>query len=383
MAVNGTLGFDAAATYAVNVNPSTASFATVSGTATLGGATVNAIFAPGTYISKQYTILNAGSISGTFGTLANTNLPANFSDTLSYDATHAYLNLTLTFSPTAFGSGLNQNQQNVGNTLSNYFNSTGGIPLAFGTLNGNGLTQTAGEPGANVPQAGFAAMGQFINAMMDGAGGSGGQGGGASGFADEGANAYAPKRKLSRAQADAYAAVTPRDRAALPFASRWNVWATGYGGNATINGDAATGSHSTSTRVYGTAVGADYRATPDTRFGFAAGGAGTNFTVDSALGGGRADVFQLGAYARHTMGAAYLAGAIAYAWQDITTDRTLTVSGTDKLRANFKANALSARLEGGWRYGMLPVAVTPHCRARPSICRPMRKPRRRAATSSH
>ena len=46
MTVNGTLGFNAASTYLVNVNPTTASFANVSGTATLGGATVNAIFAP-------------------------------------------------------------------------------------------------------------------------------------------------------------------------------------------------------------------------------------------------------------------------------------------------------------------------------------------------
>ncbi len=95
MTVNGTLGFNAASTFAVNVNPTTSSFANVSGAATLGGATVNAIFAPGSYIQKQYTILNAGTVNGTFGTLTNTNLPSNFSDTLSYDATHAYLNLIL------------------------------------------------------------------------------------------------------------------------------------------------------------------------------------------------------------------------------------------------------------------------------------------------
>jgi uncharacterized protein with beta-barrel porin domain len=196
--------------------------------------------------------------------------------------------------------------------------------------------------------------------MMDNAGGGNGSQSGASGFTGEDANAYAPKRKLSPQQTEAYAAVTPTDRMAAPFAPRWNVWATGYGGNSSINGDAATGSHSTSTRVYGTAVGADYRATHDTRFGFALGGAGTNFAVDGALGGGRADVFQLGAYARHTIGAAYVAGALAYAWQDITTDRTVTVSGTDKLRAELKANALSARIESGWRYAISPVAVTPY-----------------------
>ena len=49
------------------LNPATASFANVTGTATLSGATVNAFFANGSYISKQYTILTAGGISGTFG----------------------------------------------------------------------------------------------------------------------------------------------------------------------------------------------------------------------------------------------------------------------------------------------------------------------------
>ena len=95
MTVNGTLGLNAATTYLVNVNPTTASFATVSGVATLGGATVNASFAPGSYISRQYTILTAGSVTGSFGTLANTNLPMNFHDSLSYDASDVYLNLGL------------------------------------------------------------------------------------------------------------------------------------------------------------------------------------------------------------------------------------------------------------------------------------------------
>jgi autotransporter-associated beta strand protein len=68
LTVNGVLGFTAGSTYAVNVNPTTSSFAHVTGTATLGGATVNAIYAGGGgYVSKQYTILTAGVVSGTFG----------------------------------------------------------------------------------------------------------------------------------------------------------------------------------------------------------------------------------------------------------------------------------------------------------------------------
>ena len=356
LTVNGNLTFNAGSSYNIEVSPSAADRTNVIGTAALGGAVVNATYVPGSYVAKQYTILNATvARTGFFSALNNINMPAAISTALSYDANNVYLDLTLNF--VIPGSGLNANQRNVGNALTNSFNTNGGIAGAFAALSADGLSQASGEPGASIPTAGFAAMNQFINAMMDGPGGNGGFGA-PLGFAEE--NAYAPKPKLSRAQTEAYAAVTPRDRAAIPFTSRWNIWATGYGGNSTNNGDATTGSHSTSTRVYGTAVGADYRATPDTRFGFALGGAGTNFTVDNALGGGRADVFQAGAYARHTMGAAYIAAAVAYAWQDITTDRTVTVSGTDKLHAELQANALSARLESGWRYAMPAFAVTPY-----------------------
>jgi uncharacterized protein with beta-barrel porin domain len=78
--------------------------------------------------------------------------------------------------------------------------------------------------------------------------------------------------------------------------------------------------------IYGTAVGADYRLSPDTLAGFALAGGGTNFSVNGA-GYGRSDLFQAGAFIRHNLGAAYLSGALAYGWQDVTTDRTLTVSG--------------------------------------------------------
>ena len=40
---------------------------------------------------------------------------------------------------------------------------------------------------------------------------------------------------------------------------------------------------------------------------------------------------------------------LAYGWQDITTDRTVTIAGIDRLRAQFNANAWSGRVEGGYR----------------------------------
>jgi len=83
MTVSGSLAFQSGAQYLVQINPATASFATVTGAATPGGATVNAIFANGSYIAKKYIILTAaGGVNGTFGTLVNTNLPANFNSSL-------------------------------------------------------------------------------------------------------------------------------------------------------------------------------------------------------------------------------------------------------------------------------------------------------------
>src|SRR5207248_1523550 len=80
---------------------------------------------------------------------------------------------------------------------------------------------------------------------------------------------------------------------------------------------------------------ADYRIAPNTLAGFALAGGGTNFSVGNGLGSGRSDLFQAGAYARHTMGAAYVAAALAYGWQDVTTNRTVTLAGLDQLQARF------------------------------------------------
>jgi uncharacterized protein with beta-barrel porin domain len=109
------------------------------------------------------------------------------------------------------------------------------------------------------------------------------------------------------------------------------------------------GSNNATSSIYGTAVGADYLISPNTLAGFALAGGGTNFGVNG-LGGGRSDLFQAGAYVRHTAGAAYLTAALAYGWQDITTDRIVTIAGVDHLRAEFNANAYSGRLEGGERF---------------------------------
>lgn len=137
------------------------------------------------------------------------------------------------------------------------------------------------------------------------------------------------------------------------------MWTAGYGGSQRTDGDAVTGWNDTRSSIYGTAVGADYRFSADTIAGFALGGGGTNFSVNG-LGTGRSDLFQAGAFVRHNVGAVYLAGALAYGWQDITTDRAVTVAGVDQLRARFNANAWSGRIEGGYRFVSRGFGWTPY-----------------------
>jgi uncharacterized protein with beta-barrel porin domain len=94
--------------------------------------------------------------------------------------------------------------------------------------------------------------------------------------------------------------------------------------------------------------------------GFALGGGGSNYGVAGGLGTGRAEMFQAGLFAKHIMGAAYIAGGLGYTFQNVTTDRTVTVAGTDMLRATFNANTFSARGEGGYRVATPLVGVTPY-----------------------
>ncbi len=353
LAISGNLAFQSGARYLVDVNPATASFVNVTGAATLGGATVNAAFAGGN-VGRRYTILTAGSVSGAFNPRVDTNLSSNFRTELSYDATHAYLNLTLSFVPPP-GSGLSGNQQNVGNAIANSFNGNGSISLVHGSLTADGLTQASGETAAGAQQTGFQAMGQFTGLLTDPIGTS-------RETAASGPPAYADGGPAGAAR-DAFAMLA-KAPPARTFEQRWSVWAAGFGGSQTTDGNAAQGSNSATSRLFGTAAGAEYAFSPRTLAGFALAGGGTSFSVTGG-GTGRSDLFQAGAYLRHTNGPSYITAALAYGWQDVTTDRTVTLAGVDRLRAEFNANAWSGRIEGGYRlvapwaggFGLTPYAA--------------------------
>ncbi|KRR22997.1 hypothetical protein CQ14_01620 [Bradyrhizobium lablabi] len=354
--VAGSLTFTAASSYMVEISGASSDLTVVTGVATLGGAIV--VVVPTGTVTKQYTILTAtGGVAGTFNPVVSSASP-NLNASLSYDLNNVYLNIAL-----GYGSGLNVNQQNVANTLTNFFNTTGGIPAAFASLSSAGLTQVSGELATGSQQATFDAMNLFLSLISDPfvAGRSGGIGGnaGAVPFAEESALGYAAKKPGTAR--DAFAKFPTKADVARNdlFDQRWSVWGSAYGGGSNTSGNAALGSNDATARVFGFAVGADYRFSPDTLAGFALAGGGTNFSV-SGFGSGRSDLFQAGAFVRHNMGAAYITAAAAYGWQDVTTERTVTVAGFERLRAQFNANAYSGRVEGGYRYTTPWMGITPY-----------------------
>ncbi|MEW6641749.1 MAG: autotransporter domain-containing protein [Pseudomonadota bacterium] len=337
LSISGNLALASAATYAISLDATKSSITYVSGQAAPGGATVSASFIGGSSVAKRYTILTAdGGVSGSFNGAVNATLPTNFKASTSYDPTHAYLTLALDVGPNA-----TRNQRSVGAVLSNYFDRNGSIPLAWGAMSPASLSQIAGETATGAQQTTFNAMNLFMGTMADPS--AAGRGQGACGAADLPVKA-------------------PRGAGC---AQPWSVWASGFGGSQTTDGNAVTGSSAATGNVYGTAVGADYRISPNTAAGFALGGGGTNFSV-KGMGAGRSDLFQAGAYVRHDNGPAYVTAAVAAGWQDVTMDRTVAITGVDRLHAAFSALAYSGRVESGYRF-VAPVAggvgLTPYAAA--------------------
>jgi autotransporter-associated beta strand protein len=355
--VQGNLAFQSGALYLVQLSSTSSTSARVSGTATLGG-NVGVAFAPGSTVMKRYTILTAaGGVSGAFDGVA---APGGLVGTVATDATDAILNFALDYGAK---NTLNVNQQNVASTLANFFNANGGISAVFTSLTPSGLTQASGEVATGSQAATFEAMNLFLGLLtdpfIDGRSSGAATGGGAQGYVDEDSTLAYAARKPGAARA--FANIPTKAAAArnAPFDNRWSVWGAAYGGGANSDGNAALGSNAATTRAFGFAAGADYRISPSLLAGFALAGGGTNFAV-TGFGGGRSDLFQAGAFVRGNLGAAFVTAAAAYGWQDITTDRTVTIAGVDHLRAEFNANAWSGRLEGGYRFATPWMGLTPY-----------------------
>ena len=376
MTVVGNLSFQSGAIYLVQVTPTANSATNVVGapaTATIGGGTVVANLPLGTDHVSHTLLTAAGGRTGTF---AGLRVNGDFDGTasLTYDPNHVFLTIVgdeLLATP----PGANVNQQNVVNSINNFIlNSPANTELPpqfqiLANLSGpallNALTQLDGEVATGAERAAFQLTNSFLTLLTDPIGCGG-------------------------ANASALLAVSPyactHSRSALPFAAEeearlppdialayasvfkappkptfeqhWSSWGSAYGGSNVSNGNATIGSNNVTTDIFGFAAGMDYNFTPDLLAGFALAGAGTNWGLANGLGNGRSDAFQVGARVISWFGPAYVKGALAFTNNWFTTNRTAL---GDQLTANFGGQSYGTRIEGGYRYFVLPaLGVTPY-----------------------
>lgn len=361
------LTMTAASTYLVQVWGTLSDKAVITGIAAIAGKVSVDALARLTS-TTTYTIINAGTLTGTFDTVSLTN---NFARNvrLSYVGNDVLLTLDPGLLSPILPGNASINHRNVAAGIDNALEGGAAMPASFNglfTVSGNNLlnalTQISGETTTGSQQTTFDAMTQFMGLLSDPfTAGRGGTVPAPFAFAEDDALAYAPDgRKRTRPERDAFAMFAKAPPRA--YEARWNVWAAGFGGSRTTDGNTALGSNRTTGNIAGAAVGADYWFSPETVAGFALAGSGTSFSVAGG-GSGQSDLFQAGAFVRHNFASSYITATAAYGWQDIRTDRLITLVGTERLRANFNANAFSGRIEAGNRW-LLPelggVGLTPY-----------------------
>lgn len=144
------------------------------------------------------------------------------------------------------------------------------------------------------------------------------------------------------------------------FQPCWSIWVTPYGGYTSMTGNTFAGSHDTTVKSGGMISGIDYRFAPGGVVGAALAAGTTWWGLSDNLGGGRSDSFKVGAYASQRFNTAYISAAVAFGWQQVSTNRTVTISGTDQFGADFSAKGIGGRAEIGNRFDYRGTGVTPY-----------------------
>ncbi len=267
---------------------------------------------------------------------------------------------TFAITPGTLGSALDStgttNQLAVRDTLNDFLSGGGTLPLSYEVLAlltpaelAVALDQLSGETATGVTRAGSQAMNSFLDLVA-----SDHTGPGVVRLSQEDTDntvsvmGYAEEIRSARGSAAATAAAAA---ATMPEISRWTVWAAGFGGYGVTQGDVAAGTHTASTVDFGYAIGFERHVSADTLFGFAISGGGTNFSLADSLGSGRSAMLQAALYGKTDFDQLYLASSAAYGAHAVTTDRFLTIGGTDHLRGEFIGQNVAASLEAGYHMG--------------------------------
>jgi autotransporter-associated beta strand protein len=359
MNIQGSLVLSSSAAYIVTVNGSQNSTTKVSGTASIAGSNLS-ILANNVVLGQSYALLSSTSaLSGTFAT--TTVLGTDDKARINYGsngvaATFSPAQVSPSVLPAGFASFINAVNNNP--ALSGLFANLSPGALQVAASQASGQSNSGGTISVASLQNSFATT--LLNPNIGSRGGTVGAFGPALGFAPDPVD-QAPGQKVIY---DALVPSEPLDalmRSLQPYYSH-SVWASAYGGYSKFTGASDVGSPTSTNYGGGIASGIDYRFGPNTVAGLAVGGGSTSWNLSTG-GGGTGNVFQVGAYGSQRSGNAYLSGSLAYVFDWMTTNRTVTSPAIATLSANFLASGPTGRLETGYRFPTPEMGITPYVAA--------------------
>jgi len=364
--ISGSLTMTAASYYLVTVNGSSTSTTNVTGTATITGANLALASTSAIKTSSSFIVLTAtGGVTGTFNTQALYETSSGLYKVASIKTIDGGTEVQVTFAPATLSATLPPGFASFQNAINAAANN-GTLPPALQDLfllspsalqtaasQLSGLSSTALVPVVTNMQSAFTST--LLNPNIGWRGGAVGSFGPALGFAPE---TQTPQQQPLYNTAAPSEPLDALMRSLNPYYSH-SVWASLYGGYSSITGSSDIGSPHATIGAGGIASGMDFRLGPDTVIGFGFGGGLSSWNV-SGLGSGTSDMFQAGFYGSQRFGNAYISGALAYAFDKMDTSRTITVPELGTAGAKFDVNALTGRLESGYRFGLPDFGVTPY-----------------------
>jgi outer membrane autotransporter protein len=372
--VNGTLTLNAEG------DPN-AKFVIISGSTLTTAAASSIVLINGAQGANVYWVVDSSATLGTGSTFSGQILAyaaISFGDSVTINCGAAWaqtaavtlINDTIT-APGAeacafggFGSGGSDtttgNAGAIAAALDAYVSAGGILPPGLqALLNGltpeqltDALTQLSGEVGTGAAPAATGGMNSFLSTLFDSAFPEDRMENPARGPATVKALGYASERAPSPGIAAALGSLDP---SLVP--GRWGIWAAGYGGYSVTRGDSTIGTHEQSDTTFGLSAGFDQRVGASSIVGVAFGTGRTNFSVAEGLGSGSDSMLQAALYARSNLGHAYVAGAVAYSYNDFATARDInlptTPPTTDHFSASFAGHDVAGQVEVGYRMAWL------------------------------
>lgn len=273
------------------------------------------------------------------------------------------------FDPDPVDVDLTDNEQSVASALSDFVAGGGVLPASFAILAATQtgdelaatLSQLSGEVGNGVTPMVMQSMDDFLDTVMQQAGRPNLPARvprSAAALPNDGMPIGLVREKINEVYIGKYGSAEPDIAApALAYspvmtaASQWNMWASGYGSQSVTDADASVGASEMTTNNRGVAAGLLYSPSSTDTFGIAISSATADFDLENSNGSGESESLFLALSARRSLESLYVEGAVAVGRSDITTDRTVTIAGTDRLIGETTSDSVAAHIEAGYRMG--------------------------------